>query len=320
MIRQVGASEFGHALPQPECIYNTVAFSELNRHKCDPAHAGASAAATVGDVRYLLLSHNGKVRGGVILGRRGTALHTPFSAPFGGLVVSREQRFEAVDAMWADVADYAAKEGLRLRVTLPPPIYSPDLTTKSVSALTRMGLTPTLDVNYHFDLRRGDFRSGINRSCRKLLNQALACGLEVDLVEATPDNIERVYRIIATNHTAKGRPTSMTLADVIATAPLVRAEFFLLTHDGTDIAGAMVYPVATGTMQVVYWGDMPGFGELRPMNMLASYVYDHYRQAGVDTLDLGPATEDGQPNYGLCSFKESLGAMPTIKPTFIARN
>ena len=34
-------------------------------------------------------------------------------------------------------------------------------------------------------------------------------------------------------------------------------------------------------------------------------------------LDLGPATETGVPNYGLCVFKESLGAEPTLKYTMM---
>ena len=34
--------------------------------------------------------------------------------------------------------------------------------------------------------------------------------------------------------------------DVISTAMLVKADFFLLMHDGADIAGAMVYPAGEG--------------------------------------------------------------------------
>lgn len=325
MIREVTSHDYGLALPQAGHVYNTVAFSELNRGKCDPCAGGAA-----GDVRYLLLDGEeggaamGRVRGGVVLGRRQGVLHTPFSAPFGGLTLRRPARFEAVDRMWADVAGYAAARGLGLRVTLPPPIYAPNLTAKSVSALTRLGLTATLDVSYHLDLRRGDFRDGISGSFRNQLNQALANGFCVGKVEPTPDNAQRVYRIIEANHTSKGRPTAMTLADVLATAPLVGAEFFVLTHGGADVAGAMTYPAAADpdgksapeVMQLIYWGDMPGYSHLRPMNMLASHLYEHYRAAGVALLDLGPATEAGLPNYGLCAFKEGLGAIPTLKHTF----
>lgn len=111
----------------------------------------------------------------------------------------------------------------------------------------------------------------------------------------------------------------MSLDDVEATAALVGADFFVVTHGGEDVAGAMMYPTASGVMQLIYWGDIPGYGELRPMNLLAYHIYEHYRAAGVRVLDLGPATEDGVPNYGLCVFKESLGALPSLKYTFRTR-
>lgn len=306
-IDTVTPREYGMMFPRPPHIFNSVAFSEHNRHKCDGR-----------DVRYLFAGDS-KVRGGIILGRRDGMLHSPFSAPFGGLTVNRSQRFEAVDGMWSDIVEYCRAEGLGLRVTLPPELYAPELTVKSVSALSRLGLTPTLDVSYHLDLTRGNFRDGISRSCRKLLNQASGNGLSVTRVAPVPENILRVYNIIRTNHLSKGRPMWMEADDVISTAMLVKADFFLLVHEGVDIAGAMVYPAADGVAQVVYWGDMPGFGELRAMNLLAEYVYEYYRRAGMRLLDLGPATETGVPNYGLCVFKESLGAEPGLKYTMMLK-
>ena len=39
-------------------------------------------------------------------------------------------------------------------------------------------------------------------------------------------------------------------------------------------------------------------------------VYD------VVILDIGPSTENGIPNYGLCEFKESIGCSVTMKYSF----
>lgn len=304
MIQTVTPREFGLMFPQPAHIFNTVAFAEHNRHKCDD-----------GDVRYLFAGDT-KVRGGIILGRRGDTLHSPFSAPFGGLLTNREQRFEAVDAMWREILEYTCAEGLKLRVTLPPALYDPDLTVKSINSLARLGLEATLDVSYHLDLTRGDFRSGISPSCKRVLNQAVGLDAKVTKIDATHDNIHRIYSIVEANHLSKNRPVWMTFDDVVATVSLVGADFFIVTYDGEDIAGAMMYPTGKDIVQLIYWGDMPGHADLRSMNVLSAYMYEHYRGAGLRILDLGPATEDGVPNYGLCVFKESLGAMPTLKYTF----
>lgn len=50
----------------------------------------------------------------------------------------------------------------------------------------------------------------------------------------------------------------MTLDDVLATVPVANAVFFILQNSGTYIAGAMVYNVADGIMQIIYWNDRPG--------------------------------------------------------------
>lgn len=304
MIKIVEQQEFGRMFPAPAHIFNTVAFVEHNRWKCDD-----------GDVRYLLLGDT-KVRGGIVLGRRDGVLHNPFSAPFGGLLTLRRQGFEAIEAMWGEIDNYARAEGLGLRVTLPPEIYDTDTTVKSINSLLRMGFAPTPDVNYHLDLRRGTLSDVASPTCNNKLRQALKSGAVVSTLDLTPRNIARVYHIISTNHLSKGRPMWMSLDDVVATAQLVGAQLFIVTHDGVDVAGSLIYPIAPDTMQVVFWGDLPGYGDLRPMNLLADFVYTHYHTLGISTLDLGPATESGTPNYGLCSFKESLGATPSLKYTF----
>ena len=43
------------------------------------------------------------------------------------------------------------------------------------------------------------------------------------------------------------------------------------------------------------------------MNYLAYRIFEHYYKEGIKILDIGPSTEHGIPNYGLCNFKESIG-------------
>jgi hypothetical protein len=291
---------FENRFPLPAHLYNTVEFSELNRFKCDD-----------GDVRYLLLGDS-KVRGGIILGRHGNTLHSPFSAPFGGLLTNRNQHIEIVDEIWHKIVEYVRNEGLSLRVTLPPLFYDPAITTKTISALHRLGLKSVIDLNFHLEPQFAQFSS----SFKNQLSQALASGASVRLIEPTGANIERVYRIIEANHHAKNRPVRMSLDNVMDTAAMANADFFLLTHDGCDIAGAMAYHVSQDIAQAIYWGDVPGHASLRPMNLLASCMIEHYKRHNVKILDFGPSTEDGEPNVGLCSFKEDFGCMATPKYTF----
>jgi hypothetical protein len=67
---------------------------------------------------------------------------------------------------------------------------------------------------------------------------------------------------------------------------------------------------------VIYWGDINGYSELRPMNYLSYKVFEHYHNSDIRIVDIGPSSEQGVPSYGLCNFKESIGCVTTLKPTF----
>lgn len=68
--------------------------------------------------------------------------------------------------------------------------------------------------------------------------------------------------------------------------------------------------------QVIYWGDIGEYEMKRPMNYLAYKVYEFYANKGIEVLDIGPSTEEGAPNYGLCDFKESIGCEVSMKYSY----
>ena len=56
---RVSPGEYGQIFHSPSHLYNSVAFNELNRHKCD-------------DIHYVTLCDDrGRVRFGIILGQKG---------------------------------------------------------------------------------------------------------------------------------------------------------------------------------------------------------------------------------------------------------
>lgn len=284
-------------------VYNTTEFTELNRDKAD-------------GVSYLAFEDT-KVRGGLVLGRRGNLLRTPFSAPYGGLVTVRSQSIKAVERMWNLSVNHAAAKECDLRVTLPPVFMDSGLSAKSVNVLTRLGGVPTVEINYHFDLTVPDIHAAFDVKTRNQLHQAQKLAYEFGELAPGPANIARVYDVIVRNHASRGYPVNMTLDDVTATAPVVGARFFILTLEGVDVAAAQVHDPAPGVAQVIYWGDVPGHSSSRPMNMLAYRLFELYKDKGYRIMDIGISTVDGVPNYGLCDFKEGLGCRPTAKFTFL---
>lgn len=305
-IERVLPGEFGEYFPNGcSHLYNSVEFAELNAGKCD-------------DVHYLVL-RDSKVRFGIIAGERGDALHSPFSAPFGGFCANSRQSVAAVDGAVAALLRYASDAGMDFRVTLPPPVYDSDLSIKTAGALFRSGRLVCADVSYHYDLAGfAGFERSMPSKARNKFREAMRHDFRVECAGIGDLGVAaRCYGVISENRRWKGYPLRMTFEQVAATAPLAGSIFIVLTLGGADVAAALVQRVGAGVGQLVYWGDVPGYSGYRPMNRLAFETFAVCSASGLRILDLGPSSDGGVPSYGLCDFKESLGCEASLKHTFL---
>lgn len=114
----------------------------------------------------------------------------------------------------------------------------------------------------------------------------------------------------------RGVPLRMTASDLKSTTPVASTRIFALRHpEGEIAAAAIVYRCSRKAYQLIYWGHTdptPGV-----MNLLASELTVALgADSSADFLDLGPASDCGRLLPGLARFKSSLGALPTVKPTF----
>lgn len=304
-ITELSAAEYGETFTA-QYIYNKVAFAELNRDK-----ASSIAYLAIGDT---------KPRFGIILGDRDGILRSPFSAPFGGFTQCGKQRLDYMDEAARLVVDYARGRNRQLLITPPSMVYDIGEGSKWVNILSRHMRQRFVDLNYHFSPSRvADYESRIERSARKNLRHAEREDFTfVKLNSQCRDDVARAYEVIRRNREERGFPLRMTLEQVWQTVSrVVEADFFVLQHGGVDMAAAQVFHVSEGAAQVVYWGDIREYSALRPMNMLTYSLFRYYWEQGLRLLDIGPSTEDGIPNFGLCEFKESIGCEVTPKYSFL---
>lgn len=302
-IAATDARGYRRLFPCPAVVYNSVDFTELNSYK-------------VAEVRRLVLSARGKPRLGLTVGIwPDGSVSAPYSAPFACFDFNRAQ--SAATMLEAAAALRELLPGMRL--VLPPPVYSPSMTGTTLLALLQAGATVACtDWNYHLDLRSpGGYEALLGTDARKKLHRAAREGLSLVRVDDAP---MRAYRVIEANRRERGYPLRMSADMVLATVRPrgpVKADFFVMTHRGADVAAALVYEAAADVAQVIYWGDIPGGAPQYTMNLLAAMLYSHYREAGMRILDIGPSSEGGIASPGLCAFKESVGCVPTPKPTLL---
>ncbi len=291
----------------PAIFFNSVAFNELNRPKAD-------------DVRYFLFRDT-KYRFGLCGGMQDCNLKAPFSAPFSSLspVHSRWSVQQLTEALQCLDALAVEENWNSIRLTLPPAIYAPDLITATQCALLQQGYSVCFqDLNYALNLEKlycKNYPDLLPPNGRK--NIRIALNSQLDLFHCGQEKEKkRAYDVIARNRKAKGYPLRMSWEDVRKTIQLVPHDFFLVRNNDAEIAAAQIFHVTEDIAQVIYWGDIPGHAEYKPINYLAYMLIQHYGEKKFRYLDVGPSSERGIPNYGLCDFKNSIGCQLNAKFTF----
>lgn len=276
---------------KPAHAYNFPAFIDLNRHKAD-------------DITTLTFGN----RAAITLCLKNGRWMSPFSAPFGGPDFSGYPSPEILDKIAGSLS--ALPGGASL--TLPPYFYSPYIAPLAIRLLNDSRFSVTAETNYHFDLRDlEDYRDRIPDSARKLLAQAERAGLRTEKI-ADDDTAAQLtaYRILDENRRAKGRSLSMTLDELHQTAKVIHTDWFITFHGDTPVAAAVCQNAGQWIDRVIYWGHLPEFSLLRPVNKLAFDIFSYYDMTGSHIVDVGPASLGGFPDPGLCRFKESIGCRP----------
>ncbi len=303
-IFRVSAKEYKQQFPSANHVYNSVEFAELNRYKCL-------------DVHYLLFKDS-KVRFGLILGEKEKSLCSPFSAPFGGFAQNKNENIEYYESACEALREYSFSVGKDVCITLFPEIYDTSACAKTYLSLIRSGAkVQYTDINYYYEL--GDFSrywDMLDSKSRNKLRNAMKNNFKFEKLNSKCDSdIERAYSVIKANRVARGFPLRMSLEDVKATAKVVNVDFFVCSLNDIDMAASQVYRVTDDICQVIYWGDIQEYANYRVMNYFAFKTFEYYSALGVKLLDIGPSSEQGKPNYGLCEYKENIGCKATVKLT-----
>ena len=308
-IDEISTAEYGtlvDALDIP--IYSKSSFLELNRNKVDTIH-------------YLLGKdkHN---RFALAVGERLNEWMAPFSAPFSNVVELRkdntlETLYAFINLLVKFVKD---RDGKTINLFVPPNIYDEHFNAKEMNALLGNGFCVKYeDINYSVELDQiaiDTYESMIHHNARKNLRIALKSGLMFKRCNNDYE-IEESYKIIAVNRESKGYPLRMTKEQVLDTLRIVNHDCFLVKLGEISIASAIVYQITNQIAHVIYWGDIPGFTNYKPVNYIAYNLICYYKDLGFRLLDIGPSTENGIPNYGLCDFKESIGCIPNAKLRYL---
>lgn len=303
---EITAEQYAELCGVCRYFYNSKDFHELNKLK-------------VNRVVYLLFKEK-KNKLALAAGITDGVLKIPYSAPFAVFETMQKYiRIEEIDYALCLLDEYAGTNAIKeIFFRCPPSFYDTCFLSKLQNSMLRNGYhIVECDLNYQFHFAGKDqYTKLLHRNARKNLKQAMQhelCFLHC----ATDKEKEEAFQIIADNRKSKGYPLRMTFNQVMDTIQFTAHDFFVLRLGDTGIASAIVFQVTSKCYQVIYWGNIEGTEYIRPMNYLAYCVYNYYEEKDIEFLDIGPSTEGGIPNYGLCDFKESIGCEVDTKYTYI---
>jgi len=307
---RVSPEEYEKLVPDRRVFFNEPRFCELNKDKVDEIH-------------YLIVMKDTSARFGLILGQKGEIAKCPFSAPYSYPVEVRGgERVASYDEALVAIEEYCKGIGVKqLNFTFPPLFYDEHILSAWVSAFYRNNYeVVNLDLSYALDLQKlnvdaDTYGTMVTQKGRKALRKAMKSGLTLHKCE-TLGEMEEAYEMIRINHEAKGFPVRMSFEQVLNTLKLVEHDVFLVKHGDTTVLAEFLYRVNKNTIQGIYCGVHPDYTEFNSMNFLTYETIRYYGDLGYKVLDKAAATEDSIPNYGLCDFKESVGAERSLKYSF----
>ncbi|MCM1500045.1 MAG: hypothetical protein NC124_16405 [Clostridium sp.] len=302
----ISAEEYGSICNAYQYFYNSMQFHELNKNK-------------VNQVQYLLFGEK-KRKLALAIGMEDGEIRVPYSAPFSIFEkLQNHIKLEEIEEAVTLLEEYGRENNIhKIVFRIPPVFYDECFISKLQNVLLRKRYQiEYCDLNYQFRIRSiEEYEDSLMRNARKNLKNAIKQDFVFFRCESREEKQE-AYNVIAENRKRKGYPLRMTYEQVNDTIQLTEHDFFLLKDGDVSIAAAVIFKVNEECYQVIYWGDIDGYEAKRPMNYLAYKVYEYYVNKGIKILDIGPSTEEGIPNYGLCDFKESIGCEVSSKYTFV---
>ena len=283
-------------------IYSSKSFIDSNRHK-------------VTDIKYLIFKDK-RVRAGIILGIKDNTCASPFSSPFGGLnIINSSTSLETLDKIIIALDSWFLNEKYKkIKIILPPVFYDSSQISELSNCFQRLNYNLEINLNYHFNLSVMDekYISNIFPNARKNLNKGLNYNLKFNKVNNKKETL-KIYNVIKKNRDQRGFPLRLTFEEIIDNNKIINSDFFSVFLDSHIIASAICYILDSKIVQIIYWGNDFDYIKYKPMNFLSYNIFKYYKKMNFKFVDIGPSTENSLPNFGLCSFKKSIGCTVSNK-------
>ncbi|MFQ3576320.1 MAG: hypothetical protein SNJ77_07790 [Cytophagales bacterium] len=258
-------------------------------------------------VHFLLKANNFCV--GISGGVKHNTFYSPFSAPYGGFSLfskdySHQKMIENLK-IWEELLHI--KNINQIKITQCPDYISPNFNNYLHNAFKAMDYSlDEIALNQHIDLNKiNENGFHFKKSAKNKFNQFLKFDFKF---ENNGDLAYEAYDLIKKSRVHRNRPLNMTFEELEYAGKINPLEIFVLRLGNLAISACIGVKLTSKIFHVIYWGHDVEQEHLFPMNALAFYLCLHLKNNHFEFVDLGISTDITTPDYGLLSFKSSIGA------------
>lgn len=247
----------------------------------------------------------GEARSGV----RGVfgALHSPF-APLPIALAARVVR--------ATEEELVARHVHRVHIALPPAAFEPGAHAEWMNIFLRLDYSAAPpDLAFHTSVTSSSLADRMEAIPRAAVRSAEGRALSVR--ELVPTERADAHTIMVAGHARSGRQAPHALETLLALeteAPGV-VHWHGVFQRERMIAASVSLSLASRWCQVHGLGDIGGVDRNHTAALLVAHLHAWCATRGVQTLDLGLASEAGIPNERLTGLSRSLGFEPSAQYT-----
>lgn len=245
--------------------------------------------------------------------------YSPFRAPFGSIEFSDETTLQQLEYFIEELEKFLKeKQIVKFKIVSYPECYAPEKATLLSYCLLKQGYTiPLAELNYHLQVTNeenliSNFHDSEKRRYKKCVEQGFVADVE------QPTDVTEAFELIKKARESKGYPVSMKPEEFAKLFKEFPKDYFLFTVRDKDklIAAATGVRISSNILYYFLPADDADYKNYSPTVLLIKGMHDFCLQHNITILDLGIASSDAVPNYGLINFKQHLGGKPSLKYTF----
>lgn len=134
----------------------------------------------------------------------------------------------------------------------------------------------------------------------------------------TDMGLEGVYRFLKRCRQSQGLEINISFDKLQQLTEAFPGSYDIFTiHKDGQVTAAAIMVRATSKIAYYYLaGTDPAHKSSSPMVKLLVKIHSFYQDLGFHYLDLGISSVQGEPQEGLCAFKERMGALRTARHTY----